>query len=141
GPATSKLNWYGTARGVVGASAGPWMLYATGGLAYGEVENSVAGTLKVATVAIPSFDVRDSAVRYGWTVGLGAELAVNDWVSLRLQWNHVDLGRRTIFATSGTVSPSLEAIPYSVSVKDDLVFNTIRAGLTVRFSPAAPLLR
>jgi outer membrane immunogenic protein len=35
----SSLNWFGTVRGRAGYSFGPTLVYATGGLAFGEVEN------------------------------------------------------------------------------------------------------
>ena len=136
GPVTSSVRWYGTVRGTVGLTADRLLLYATGGLAYGEVESSVAGTLRVATVNLPPFSVDDSAVRYGWTVGLGTAAKVTDRISLRVQWNYVDLGRHTVFATSGSVLPGGlgPAVPFSVSVKEDrIAFNTIRAGLAFHF--------
>jgi outer membrane immunogenic protein len=136
GPVTSNVRWYGTVRGTVGLTADRLLLYATGGLAYGEVEHSVAGTLRVTTVNLPPFSVDESAVRYGWTVGLGTAVKVTDNISLRLQWNYVDLGRHTVFATSGSVLPGGlgPAVPFSVSVKEDrIAFNTIRAGFAFHF--------
>ena len=136
GPVNSTVRWYGTVRGTVGLTADRLFLYATGGLAYGEVEHSVAGTLRVTTVNLPPFSVDESAVRYGWTVGLGAAAKVSDKISLRLQWNYVDLGRHTVFATSGSVLPGGigPAVPFSVSVKEDrIAFNAIRAGLAFHF--------
>ena len=138
GPVTSNVRWYGTVRGTVGLIADRrLLLYATGGLAYGEVEHSVAGTLRVTTVNLPPFSVDESAVRYGWTVGLGTAAKVTDRISLRVQWNYVDLGKHTVFATSGSVvpgGPPNPAVPFSVSVKEDrIAFNTIRAGLAFHF--------
>jgi outer membrane immunogenic protein len=136
GPVTSNVRWYGTVRGTVGLVADDrLLLYATGGLAYGEVAHSVAGTLRVATVNLPPFSVDDSAVRYGWTVGLGTAAKVTDRISLRVQWNYVDLGRHTVFATSGSVQPGPPpASPFSVSVTENrIAFNTIRAGLAYHF--------
>ena len=49
---------------------------------------------------------------------------------------YVDLGRHTVFATSGSVLPGGigPAVPFSVSVKEDrIAFNTIRAGLAFHF--------
>jgi outer membrane immunogenic protein len=111
----------------------PLLLYATGGLAYGEVETSLAGTLRVTTVNLPPFSVNDSPVRYGWTAGLGAAAKVTSNISLRLQWSYVDLGRRTDFDTSGTVNPGGGPVAYSVSVRDRITFNTVRAGLAYQF--------
>jgi outer membrane immunogenic protein len=36
-----KIDWFGTVRGRVGYAMGPVLVYATGGLAYGEVNATV----------------------------------------------------------------------------------------------------
>src|SRR5262249_54723204 len=33
----ASIDWYGTLRGRVGVASGPWLFYATAGLAYGDV--------------------------------------------------------------------------------------------------------
>jgi outer membrane immunogenic protein len=51
--AEHKLNWFGTVRGRLGATAGPALFYVTGGLAYGEVVRraSVVGSTTTAAMA------------------------------------------------------------------------------------------
>jgi len=89
----------------------------------------VGGTWKFATQVPASsfFDMKTSAVQFGWTAGLGAAFAIRDNLSVRLD---VDLGQRTIGAASGSVpSPSVH---YEASVTEKIAFDAIRIGLTLR---------
>jgi outer membrane immunogenic protein len=137
GPVNSTVHWYGTARATVGHAINQLLLYGTAGIAYGEIESSVSGTWRIATQVPPNqfFDVSTSSVRLGWTAGLGAAIAIHDNVALRLEWNHVDLGERTIGEGAGSVSPcgGCEDVHYEASVKDRIAFDTLRIGLTILF--------
>jgi opacity protein-like surface antigen len=39
GNATTDIDWFSTVRGRVGIAAGPWLLYGTGGVAFGDIAN------------------------------------------------------------------------------------------------------
>ncbi|MFX7879228.1 hypothetical protein ABTK13_23440, partial [Acinetobacter baumannii] len=72
---TKSIGWFGTVRGRVGFLIDPqWLIYATGGLAYGETKlgfntiDSPSGCVVGGTICA---DGRSSAVRAGWTVGAG----------------------------------------------------------------------
>jgi outer membrane immunogenic protein len=134
GPVSTAVNWYGTVRGTIGQSFGQLLLYGTGGLAYGQVTSSVTGVWKIATVvpSDPFFDVESTAVRFGWVAGFGAALALNNYVTVKFEGLHVDLGHRTIASGSGTVEPVPDTfVPYAASVKDRAAFNTLRIGLAI----------
>ena len=94
----AKILWFGTVRGRAGILVNPttW-LYATGGLAYGQI--SVSGTV-TDTACTPSPTVAcmwsygNSATNVGWTVGAGIEGAFpnsRNW-TWKLEYLHVDLG-------------------------------------------------
>jgi len=80
--------WWGTLRARFGYEIKPEvLLYLTGGLAYGKVEwESYDDNSPPAGV-----DAKDWIV--GWTVGGGAEIAINKRVSLGLEYLYVDLGK------------------------------------------------
>lgn len=92
GTYTSKLNWdanwFGTIRGRVGFAADNFLVYGTGGVAYGGVDAS--GKLDF------NGDLRKSGstddVQWGWTAGAGAEYAFDDNWSLGADYLYVDLG-------------------------------------------------
>jgi outer membrane immunogenic protein len=54
---TKSIDWFGTVRGRVGFLVTPqWLLYATGGLAYGETKSSF-NTVDVSFGCVPNVDL------------------------------------------------------------------------------------
>jgi outer membrane immunogenic protein len=91
---SSRINWVGTVTGRLGYAWDRTLLYAKAGAAFGNV------TLDVTPPGVAVFEGKDT--RAGWTVGAGAEYAFwNNW-SLKAEYNYLDLGTRTITATSPT---------------------------------------
>jgi outer membrane immunogenic protein len=77
----TRNNWLGTVRGRLGYSFGEFMPYVTGGLAVGDIKNSIAG-------------VGDADVtKAGWTVGGGLEAHISGPWSAKVEYLYVDLGR------------------------------------------------
>jgi outer membrane immunogenic protein len=94
----AKISWFGTARGRIGYTWDGVMIYATGGLAYGEVKvdgtRTVSGTLAGVVPFSISRAVGHSHVNTGWTVGGGIEGAIFDsrnW-TYKLEYLYIDLG-------------------------------------------------
>jgi outer membrane immunogenic protein len=84
-----KLKWLATLRGRVGVAIAPkWLLYATGGLALGEVESSFSGGLSGGPFATLS----SNTTRAGFVVGGGVEGALDNNWSAKLEALYVDLG-------------------------------------------------
>jgi outer membrane immunogenic protein len=91
---TSKLSSLGTVRGRIGYAFDRALLYATGGFAYGHVENAFS------MQSHPGFGGSTSGTQTGWTVGGGFEYAVtNNW-TVRAEGLYVDLGTTTATAAS-----------------------------------------
>lgn len=106
--AAVRNNWLSTVRGRVGyamGATGSWMPYVTGGVAFGDITNSVAG---IGTVS-------DS--RTGWTLGGGVEAAISGPLTAKVEYLYVDLGD----------GPTLAGVGSSYHT------NIIRAGLNYRF--------
>jgi outer membrane immunogenic protein len=122
---SQKLEWFGTFRGRVGVAVVPTVvLYATGGLAYGDVKTS-------ATVAGLGTTSSDN-VRVGWTVGGGVEAALGNsaWTA-KLEYLYMDIGRSagTFATTTGALGGGTLVATYNSRVTD----NIVRAGLNYRF--------
>jgi len=112
---TQKLAWLGTLRGRIGFAADRLLVYATGGLAYGRVtiDGTAAATSLISPDAgpttctlVPGPDLcplasfRNGVTKAGWTLGVGAEGAIADGWSWKIEYLHVDLGTvTTTFAT------------------------------------------
>ncbi|WP_249153093.1 outer membrane protein [Bradyrhizobium sp. AUGA SZCCT0240] len=90
--ANYKLDWFGTVRGRVGfVPTERVLLYATGGLAYGHLLASA-----------PLIPLSWGSTRAGWTVGAGAEAAIDRNWSVKLEYLYMDLGD----IGSGSASPT-----------------------------------
>jgi outer membrane immunogenic protein len=119
-PATlnQKIDWFGTVRARVGVLATPRVLfYATGGLAYGEVNSS-------ETIGGSSFSASDT--RVGYAVGGGIEGAIGGNWTAKLEYLYVDLGN--VSNTFVGVGP----IP-TVTTRSHVTDNIVRVGLNYRF--------
>ncbi|HZR90749.1 MAG TPA: outer membrane protein [Bradyrhizobium sp.] len=122
---SQKIEWFGTVRGRVGVLVDPRvLLYATGGLAYGEVKSS-------EVIGAAGLGFSNSDTRVGYTVGAGVEGAIGGGWSAKLEYLWVDLGR-----TSGSFLTTIPATPagvissnYSSRVTD----NVLRVGVNYKF--------
>ena len=97
--------------GYAAGANGNWLLYATGGLAVGEIKGWDALTPSSGT-----------DWRTGWTVGAGIETAFAPNWTAKLEYLYVDLGNAQVF----NVVPG---VPESVG----LSANIVRAGINYRF--------
>jgi outer membrane immunogenic protein len=137
--AAHRLNWFGTVRGRVGATAGSALFYVTGGFAYGEVERSarVAGSTVGAIVGntVNTFagSFNNTSTKTGWTVGGGVEGKLFGGWSAKAEYLYVDLGStrdsfNTVYLTGGggAVAGSVAANRVDSSSIHDHIF---RVGL------------
>jgi len=117
---TQKIDWFGTVRARAGVLVTPKvLLYATGGLAYGEVNSSET----VATAVPSAFSASNTNV--GWTVGAGIEGVIGGNWTAKLEYLYVDLG-----TVSGSFTlPSTNVISYNSRITD----NILRVGINYKF--------
>lgn len=112
-PCGTKLSSLGTLRGRVGYAAGAtgnWLLYATGGLAVGEVGGWDA--------LMPA---SGGMLRAGWTAGAGVETVIAPRWTVKAEYLYVDLGKAQLF----DIQPG---IPETVSFNAHI----IRAGINYK---------
>jgi outer membrane immunogenic protein len=123
-----QSKWLSTVRGRLGFANGPWLLYATGGLAIANVSYSDFGFFPT----IPSTNAASkSETRAGWTVGAGAEwMFASNW-SVKAEYLYVDLG--TTSYTS--VNSVLNTAPTLATIAHDhhLTENIGRVGINYKF--------
>jgi outer membrane immunogenic protein len=100
-----KLVYLGTVRGRVGWLATPGLLlYATGGLAYGEVDTSAVANIFVTNSQFgggtrTSINTgMNSETKFGWTAGFGGEWRFSGNWSLKGEYLYYDLGTTTVNA-------------------------------------------
>jgi outer membrane immunogenic protein len=141
GALAESLDWFGTVRGRIGGTVIPTLLvYATGGLAYGEVGvtntvggNNITGPQGVNGSTVTPFvgGASNSTLKVGWTVGAGVEGVISGNWTAKLEYLYIDLGNVSgSFATS-LIAPSgaLATSSYSSHITD----NIVRVGVNYRF--------
>ncbi len=97
--------WFGTVRGRIGYAFNNILLYGTGGLAFGTLKGEVGGFSESHTTA-------------GWTAGVGAEYAINQNWSAKIEYLYVDLSEKNFLMTAAS---------------NGYQFGTIRIGVNYRF--------
>jgi outer membrane immunogenic protein len=120
------IKWFGTVRGRLGVTVTPrTVVYATGGFAYGKVENQHTanedGPLSFATA---------DKIKTGYAAGGGVEHAILDNITVRVEGLFVDLGS----SPSGVArigACDTQCVP--VNFTSDNRVTTVRGGINVRF--------
>lgn len=123
-------------------------IYATGGLAFGKVNDTA--TLSTLPGQVNStgnfgfaygcggifgpncFAGNDSRVSAGWSGGVGAEQRLGRNLSVKLDYLHVDLGRRG-YTMIGSLSPGANFAASFLNTGASASFDLVRAGINYRF--------
>lgn len=125
-----ELEWFGTVRGRLGFTVTPnLLLYATGGVAYGETEADLKVVYEGGLVNATGKADHDHV---GWAAGLGGEWAIKPNIVLGAEWLHVDLGEEDYLLkgkTKGGAPHLTDSFP------SELEFDVIRARLSYKFRP------
>ena len=87
-PFQHDVDYVGTVRGRIGYAFGTWLPYVTGGLAWGHTHVNVNDG-SGQRISAPD------DTRPGWTAGAGVEFAVSGNWSAKLEYDYIDLSRRT----------------------------------------------
>ena len=123
--AASKLDWFGTFRGRLGYTVDRTLLYATGGFAYGGVNNSFVSTNLANSANFVSLRRDDTQI--GYVIGGGLEHKMSPAWSVKLEYQYLDFGSQD-YAGSYTLTG------HRVVLSDvDQQYSTIRLGLNYKF--------
>ncbi len=120
--AGTSLDWFATLRPRIGFVNDRFVVYATGGLAYGQTTSSI----NVSINDVPLFDPTVTNDRFGWTIGAGIEYALTDSITLKTEYLYTDLGSEEIINEDlggGT----------SFTMDSAVAFHVVRAGLNFQF--------
>jgi outer membrane immunogenic protein len=119
--AKSYLNWFGSVRGKLGYSFGRTLVYATGGFAYGGVDDEVS-----------VFDgaTKKDNTETGYTVGGGIEYSIAPAWSLTTEYQYIDLGHTTLLAVGDYSAAQLTA---------EHQYHTVRMGVNYHLGTYEPL--
>ncbi len=110
----SSLDYFGTVRGRVGYAFDRALVYATGGLAYGNVTDELSGKIDRT---VP-FSVKDETTRTGYVVGGGLEYKISPAWSAKGEYQYINLGQDDGWAKV---------------TSEDYAVHTFRVGLNYHF--------
>ena len=136
-----NVDWFGTARariGVVVPGYSNFLVYGTGGFAYGYVNNTV-GVGTTLTTINPVAGVSGSSTsgntQVGWTGGGGIEWSPQTFPawSAKIEYLYTDLGstNQAIYATYAAPGQG----SFGGNHQSPTQFNVVRAGLNWHFNP------
>lgn len=123
----TKIDWFGTIRGRLGYAMDNFLVYGTGGAAYGSIKASASYSESWnfgASGYTESHSFSDT--KLGWTAGAGFEYGLTDNITLKTEYLYVDLGS---IDTSGYNAFHRDKGDTSV----DTAFHTLKAGLNYKF--------
>jgi outer membrane immunogenic protein len=136
----SRLDFLGTVRGRLGYAFDQLLVYGTGGLAYGDVDNRMTNFNRVG---VAGYTGSQDTMRTGYAYGGGVEYAMASnsafnifhasGVTLKVEYLHYDLGTSSFLSNSvpgvGGAAAVGSAFTNTVHTDGDLV----RAGLNYKF--------
>jgi outer membrane immunogenic protein len=126
----SRINYIGTVRARVGYAWDRFLVYGTGGFAYGQVNSSASAAVGAGGGGGAIFASQNSG-RVGWTAGGGFEYAITKNLTVKTEYLYVNLGTPTAFNQTllGVVG---------VNVGEKTTSNIVRAGLNYKFDWFGP---
>jgi outer membrane immunogenic protein len=127
-----KTQWLGSARGRVGYTWDRFMIYGTGGAAWGKIDSSINANCLRAGCGSSVLQLNSTAnfsnTQGGWVAGVGIEAMLNaNWI-VRAEYLHYDLG--SITSTLNLPDP---VRPQSATWSRSYRYDTVRAGLSYKF--------
>lgn len=133
--ARARLNWLGTVRLRAGFTLDRALIYATGGLAFGQARNGTTILSAGISDGVPYAGLwrgESSGTRTGWALGGGVEYAVTQNLSLKAEYLYYDLGT-THYAIAGGSSDPTEGFGGGFA-KARLNGSLARVGLNWKFN-------
>lgn len=123
-----ETTWLATIRPRLGVAFNDnrTMIYATGGVAFSDVE----GSWTVVSNGGYRKGGSKSDIRTGWTIGGGLEHAFTTNLTAKLEYLYTDMGK---FSYASAFLPGSGFPTYSETIRQDLKFHTVRVGLNYKF--------
>lgn len=131
--AKRELSTLGTVRGRIGFPVSDTVeLFGAGGFAFGEAETTASVVVNGATTV--RWDGSTSDTLTGWTLGAGADIALNDRFSLRGEYLYYDLGDQTVTAAGNAAVRGVAALNgIDYVARSEYTGGVLRAAFVAKF--------
>lgn len=120
----TRENIDGSVRGRLGIAWDRALVYATGGAAFGDFQN---------TYSLGGFSDSPSTTRIGWTIGGGVEYAIDNNWSVRAEYRYTDFGYFNQYSPTAL----------GATVSQHEIDNRVQVGFSYKFDmfgPPAPVV-
>jgi outer membrane immunogenic protein len=124
-----RTDWFGTVRGKLGFAANNFLIYGTGGLAYGRVEARTSFDNPSFGGGALVFAGSKSRVNAGWALGGGFEWGISPNWTVGAEYLHINLGDLTV--TERRVSGPANASTFTS--KSEFRHDILRLTVNYRF--------
>lgn len=127
GSLSQKLPWFGTARLRLGVlPSDRWLVYVTGGLAFGEIDSTLTVTNTVGAAAA-TVSASNNTTQAGWTIGGGVEWFVAQHWTAKAEYLYMDFG-----TINNAFAPALAAYA-TLNTNSRVTDNIFRVGIDYHF--------
>ncbi|MDC9824260.1 porin family protein [Devosia sp. ZB163] len=122
----TSLDWFATLRGRAGWVNDRFMVYGTGGVAWGRTTSSVNASYNNVDIFDEiGIDNEVENDRFGWTIGAGVEYALTDNITFKTEYLFTDLGSEEII--------NFDDYGIDFTADSDVAFHVVRAGINFQF--------
>jgi outer membrane immunogenic protein len=130
--ARNSLDWFGTVRGRLGYTFDRALIYATGGLAFGGVNDKLAVTAAYG-VNSATQTFQNDLTKTGYVIGGGVEYALSPAFSVKAEYQYIDLGGDKLSGSS--VLPGNPTVTATGETNFAHAYDTVRLGLNYHILP------
>lgn len=110
---THEVTWYGSLVGRLGIAQGPLLIYANGGAVLGNNKTIFSVSHNDTVLGAD----HETTTHVGWTAGAGFEYALNDVLSTRVEFDHIDYANKSTLHGNGTTDVRFETVKFGVTAK------------------------
>jgi len=128
---SQRLDFFATARARAGYVNGNLLFYATGGLAFGRVDETISHVVTGPGVIGGAASVSTTTNQVGWTAGAGIEAALSERLTGKIEYLHLDLGS----VSNSYVLPQDPFPPLNFNNTSTVRADVVRAGMNYRIGP------
>lgn len=125
-----ELEWFGTARTRVGYAFNSFLVFASGGVAYGESEANLNVHHLYFETPTKTANGKDEEDHVGWAAGAGVEWLIRPNWTVKAEWLHVDLGDADYHLKGRTTDGHAHTTD---SFESELEFDVFRVGVNYKF--------
>ena len=127
---SNRVTRFGTFRSRLGLAWDKTLVYATGGLAWGRVEHAMVFRDNAAAPGPFSSIDHVAGTHIGYVVGGGIEHAFGPHMSLKVEYQYIDLGSEHYKAVERVASGTVSG--FRTNIDTETAFHTVRLGLNIK---------